>query len=87
MNESSDTNTSFSLDEIRRQLAALGYENVGAERLEQFQSDLSRLMSRSGGGDTSINTTDTPYHHQFALDTVILRQFYLFWDLYKKKLD
>ena len=78
MNESSDTNTSFSLDEIRRQLAALGYENVGAERLEQFQSDLSRLMSRSGGGDTSINTTDTPYHHQFALDTVILRQFYLF---------
>ena len=37
MNESSDTNTSFSLDEIRRQLAALGYDNVAPERLEQFQ--------------------------------------------------
>ena len=33
MNESMDE--SFSLDEIRKQLAALGYENVGQERLLQ----------------------------------------------------
>ena len=68
MNESSDTNTSFSLDEIRRQLAALGYENVGQERLEQFQSDLSRLMSRSGGGDSTLNTSANEM--RFSLDLV-----------------
>jgi len=65
MNESTDTNTSFSLDEIRRQLAALGYENVDQERLEQFQSDLSRLMSRSGGGDSTLNSE---CELKFALD-------------------
>ena len=67
MNESTDTNTSFSLDEIRRQLAALGYENVDQERLEQFQSDLSRLMSRSGGGDSTLNSE---CELKFALDLV-----------------
>ena len=43
MNESSDTNTSFSLDEIRRQLAALGYDNVAPERLEQFQARVNKV--------------------------------------------
>jgi len=44
---SSEDDSSFSIDEIRRQLQALGYDHVNDERLHQFQSDLSRLMTTS----------------------------------------
>jgi len=38
-------NDSFSLDEIRSQLAELGYDGISDDRLFQFQADLSKLMS------------------------------------------
>lgn len=41
----SNDSASFSLEEIKAQLAALGYGDVGEERLEQFHSDISRLLS------------------------------------------
>ena len=44
---SSEDDSSFSIDEIRKQLQALGYDHVNDERLYQFQSDLSRLMTTS----------------------------------------
>ena len=47
---SSEDDSSFSIDEIRRQLQALGYDHVNDERLYQFQSDLSRLMTSNNSG-------------------------------------
>jgi len=41
----SNDSASFSLDEIKAQLAALGYGDVGQDRLEQFHTDISELMS------------------------------------------
>ena len=41
----SNDSASFSLEEIKAQLAALGYGDVGEERLEQFHSDISQLLS------------------------------------------
>ena len=41
----SNDSASFSLDEIKAQLAALGYGDVGEDRLEQFHTDISQLMS------------------------------------------
>ena len=37
-----DTNT-FSLDEIRRELARLGYEGLSKQTLVKFQHDLEEL--------------------------------------------
>ena len=54
----SDDDSSFSIDEIRRQLQALGYDHVNDDRLYQFQSDLSRLMTHSG--DSGSITPKTP---------------------------
>ena len=50
---SSEDDSSFSIDEIRRQLQALGYDHVNDERLYQFQSDLSRLMTSNNSGCTT----------------------------------
>ena len=50
---SSEDDSSFSIDEIRRQLQALGYDHVNDERLYQFQSDLSRLMTSNNSGLTT----------------------------------
>jgi len=41
----SNDSASFSLEEIKAQLAALGYGDVGEDRLEQFHTDISQLMS------------------------------------------
>jgi len=41
----SNDSASFSLDEIKAQLAALGYGDVGQDRLEQFHTDISQLLS------------------------------------------
>jgi len=48
--------TSFSIDEIRDQLAKLGYSGVGDDRLHQFQKDLSHLMTSSGLDETGDST-------------------------------
>ena len=48
---------SFSLDEIRAQLASLGYTGLSEHRMIQFQSDLSRLMNTCETGDDSFDAT------------------------------
>lgn len=49
--------SSFSIDEIRKQLENLGYKGVGDDRLCQFQHDLSKLMSSDATGDYSSTET------------------------------
>ncbi|XP_078458638.1 centriolar and ciliogenesis-associated protein HYLS1 isoform X1 [Lampetra planeri] len=50
---------SFSEEDIRSQLAALGYHNVSQGRLREFQQDLQQLIqherSRSGSSSASVN--------------------------------
>ena len=73
----SGESSSFSLEEIRKQLETLGYVGVGDDRLHQFQSDLSRLLSNdtttnSGLGDASYTTTDTTTDNINVLDLVCI---------------
>ena len=62
---------SFSLDEIRSQLASLGYGGISDARLNQFQSDLSKLLS-DRLTDTSSLTESTPSSKPPS-DSVIVR--------------
>ena len=62
---------SFSLDEIRSQLASLGYGGISDARLNQFQSDLSKLLS-DRLTDTNSFTESAP-SSKLPSDSVIVR--------------
>ena len=62
---------SFSLDEIRSQLASLGYGGISDARLNQFQSDLSKLLS-DRLTDTNSFTESAPSSKPPS-DSVIVR--------------
>ena len=63
---------SFSLDEIRSQLASLGYAGISDERLNQFQSDLSKLLSDRLTDTNSY--TESGVSSRQPTDSIIVRE-------------
>jgi len=47
-------NNTFSLDEIRRELARLGYSGLSKETLNKFQNDLEELAEKDRAQSTII---------------------------------